>query len=79
MSNSHSVSFLLKLHPIHYPIIADLINTPLLTTFMVDATTVSTHAVVIPALSDWVLTILAGCIWVSIIAAFDTIGEVLLT
>jgi hypothetical protein len=45
---------------------------------MVGATTVSTHMVVILALSDWVTTIPASCLWVSTIVVLDTIGEVLL-
>jgi hypothetical protein len=35
--------------------------------------------VVTPTLSDWVITILAGCFWVSTIVAFGPIGEVVLT
>jgi hypothetical protein len=45
---------------------------------MVGATIVSTHVVVIHALSDWVTTIATSYISVSTIVVFDTIGEVLL-
>jgi len=34
--------------------------------------------VVIPALSDGVITIPIGCLWVSTTIVFDTIGEILL-
>jgi hypothetical protein len=44
----------------------------------VGATNISSHVVVILTSSDWVTTILIGCLWVSTIAAFDMIGEAML-
>jgi hypothetical protein len=55
-----------------------LINIPLLTTFMLGATTVSTPMVVICALSDWVILIPTCYFQVSTTVAFNTIGEVVL-
>ncbi len=80
MLKFHLVFFLLRLHPIHYPIlVVDPINIPLLTTFVVGIITVSTPMVVIPPLNDWVITTIVSCLQVSIIAIFDTIGGVVLT
>jgi hypothetical protein len=45
---------------------------------MVGATTFSTLVVAISTSSDWVITIPGGYLQVSTIAAFDTIGEVVL-
>jgi hypothetical protein len=55
--------------------IANFISTPLLTTSMVDATTVSTLVLVIPASSDQVTTTPSSYLRVSTIVAFNTIDK----
>jgi hypothetical protein len=45
---------------------------------MVGATTISTPLIVIPTSSDLVIITQAGCLQVSTITIFDTIGEVVL-
>jgi hypothetical protein len=58
--------------------VVDLINTPLLTTSMVGAITVSAHVVVIPTSNDWVIINPTSCLWVLTTIAFETIGEAVL-
>jgi hypothetical protein len=60
-------------------LIIDSTSTLFLTTFVLGATIVSTHVVVITILSDWITSIPIGCLWVSIIIDYDTLGEVVLT
>jgi len=59
--------------------VVDPINIPILTTSMLGVTTVSTPVVVIFASSDWITPIPTCYFRVSTIAAFDTIGGVMLT
>jgi len=59
-------------------LIINLIITPFLATFVLNATFVSTPMVIITALSDWVTSILAGCLQVSVIAASNTLSEIVL-
>ncbi len=58
---------------------AYLITTPFLATFMLNTTTMSIHVVAITVLSDWVTSILVGCLWVWTTTVFNTFGEVVLT
>jgi hypothetical protein len=76
--NFNSNSLLLRLlnslpNFVTYPI-----STPLLTTFMLGATTVSIPVVIIPTSSDWTTPTLMCCYWVLTTAVFDTIGGVVL-
>jgi hypothetical protein len=59
--------------------VVDPISTPLLIAFMLSATTVSTHVVVIPTLSDRGIPIPACYLRVSTTIASNTIGEIVLT
>jgi hypothetical protein len=51
------------------------INIPLMTTFVLGATTVSTHVVVMTTFGDWITSILVGCLWISTTIASDILGE----
>ncbi len=55
--------------------VIDLINTPLLTTFVLGATMASTLVVGMTTLNDWVTFIVARYLWISVTTIFDTLNE----
>ncbi len=57
----------------------NLISNPLLTTFMLGTRIDSTPMVVITALNDWIIPILAFCLQVSTITNSDIIGGIVLS
>ncbi len=59
--------------------VADIINTPFLTTFMLGAIIIIDPMVIIPASSDWIILIPTCCVRVSTTIVFYTIGGAMLT
>ncbi len=67
---------MLRLHLIHDPsFVANPISTPPLIAFMLGARTVSTPMLVITSLSDWMTSIISGCLRISTTTTFDILGK----